>query len=452
MEKTCIIAGFFAVALLILIFSGCEKAPERTEEPEPIEGSKLADLVETDTLVVYIMEESETLDQRRINQLTTLCNVDVEVVRIAADEYQERVMNDLASGIGPDILFLNDLYSLDATKAALNGNFLDLTDILAEDTDFSKDDYLDGVFEACQIDGRQYIIPFSCMMSLEVSSEESLQKLNFDWSEIETTSDYINALTRMTPVATKDIGFSSMLFSKNNFYALFSNSGIQLLDYKNSKVLPDEEGLREFMEAYKAFFSYDYDEAAGFSFANYDSYMLSSGTIAFFAPSSIESVTSTINCMKLDSCDYVLRACPGQSGEVVKSIFGQMAINANSKNTLNAYKFVKYMLSKEAQSDPYIIYYMPIRKDAIHNSIHGAYALYEANGYYFNDYDNLAFSEEEADMIEAEITKGDRFVRMMPLNVFNMVQESMLPFFRDEASYEDCLSELRNKLTLYMSE
>ena len=110
------------------------------------------------------------------------------------------------------------------------------------------------------------------------------------------------------------------------------------------------------------------------------------------------------------------------------------------------------MLSKEAQSDPYMIYYMPISKDAIHNSIHGANALYEANGYYFNDYDNLAFSEEEANMIEAEITKGDQFVRMMPLNVFNMVQESMLPYFRDEASYETCFADLKNRLTLYLSE
>ena len=452
MKKSRIIALFLIMVLLLLLFTGCAKTPDRAEESEPVEGPGLDDLVETDSLVIYIMKGNETLEQRRINQFTVLYDVDVEVVRVAADEYQERVMNDLAGGSGPDILFLNDLYSLDFTKAALNGNFLDLTDILAEDPEFSKDDYLDGVFEACQVNGRQYIVPFSCMMPLEISSEESLQKLSFDWSEIETTSDYINALARMTPVATKDLGFSSMLFSKNNFYALFSSSGIQLLDYKNGDVLPDEEGLREFMEAYKAFFPYDYDEADGSSFANYDSYMLSSGTIAFFEPISIEGITSTINCMKLDSCDYVLQACPGQSGEVIKSIFGQIAINANSKNTLNAYKFVKYMLSKEAQSDPYMIYYMPISKDAIHNSIHGANALYEANGYYFNDYDNLAFSEEEANMIEAEITKGDQFVRMMPLNVFNMVQESMLPFFQDEASYEDCLADLKNKLTLYLSE
>ena len=156
--------------------------------------------------------------------------------------------------------------------------------------------------------------------------------------------------------------------------------------------------------------------------------------------------------MNLASCDYVLQANPGQMEKVVGCISEQMAISANAKNTLNAYKFIKYMLSEETQADNSIISYMPVHKNVLHKGIHDAHALYKNNGGLFEDEEELAFSEEEANTIEATITGVDQFVKMVPRNLIDILLEAMLPYFQDEASYEDCLSELRNKLTLYLSE
>ena len=453
-----IIAGFLAVALLILTFSGCAKAPEpdHEEAPEPaIEGPGFDDLVETDSLVIYIMKSNETLDQRRINQFTALYDVDVEVVRV--DEYYEafteRVVNDLAGGSGPDILFLNDLYSLDFTKAALNGNFLDLTDILAEDPEFSKDDYLDGVFEACQVNGRQYAVPVSYTIPLVMSSEEKLEELGFDWGSIETTADFVEAMGLLTPDITQDPGFSQMLYSKNYFYRLLWTSGISLVDYESGEVLPDETGLREFLEGYKVYFPYDYEEGVGTWAVTDGTGTLASGTCAFWFPDGIGEMTNTIQKMKERSCNYEMQSIPSQNGDIVGTIYGQLAISANAKNSLNAYNFIKFMLSEEAQKDQFTRpSYMPVHKEVIRESVYDAPLLYKEKGYYFYDDEKLAFSEEEAEILEAAVTGVDRFVLRVPQNIENMLFESMLPFFRDEKSYEECFDDLKNKLTLYLSE
>ncbi len=445
-----ILSLVLAVVLFLLTFAGCQKPADTSEL---VEGPKLADLKDTDTLVLYIRKEHETLEQRRINQFTVAYGINVEVVRVEGDEdeYTERVMNDLASGSGPDVLFLNEL-DLDVTKAALSHNFLDLTNILSEDPDFSKDDYIDGVFESCQFNGRQYIVPLSYESLLTISSAEKLEELGFEWDGINTTADFMEEIARLTPDFTEAPGFAQMLDTKNAFHKVFRASGVPLLDYENKEVLPDEKSLREFLEAYKSYFPYDYDETGIIWTYSRGDGALMAGTCAFWSAPSMDGVTTTLNIMKNKSYVYVVQAIPSQEEKIVGSAFGQMAISANAKNSMNAYKFIKFMLSGEAQKDNFIsLGYMPILKEAIHEGIHDAHALKYINNVLVDD-DKLAFSKEEAENLVATIMGVEQFVRRVPQVLSYMLFESMLPFFRDEASYKDCLKDLKNKLTLYLSE
>ncbi len=463
MKKYRIPAFIFALLLLLLTFSGCEKAPSPIEPVEPIEGPKLADLKASDSLVIYLTKDSESFDYHWFNAFSAIYGVDVEIVRMKDyNELGERVINDLAGGSGPDILFVDALKFMDVTKVALNGNFLDLTDILAEDPAFSKDDYLNGVFEACQINGRQYTVPITVYLPFMISSEDKLAENGFDWSKIDTTADFTKEIARLTPTFAEYSGFRQMLHSPNYFSRLFWASGISLIDYENNEVLPDEKKLRDFLEAYKEYFPYDYKEGVGTNSMGDTAGALSSGRYAFGIPNDIYDVTYTLHMMANNSCNYELQAVPSQEGGIVGTVYCQMAITANAKNSLNAYNFIKFMLSKDAQIDEDILSVggMPIHKEAIHEVIHNAKALTENHGYWFEDEEKLAFSEEEANAIETEITKVDRFILRAPESIvqmgtyeFNdMMFDTMLPFFRDEASYKDCLKELKNKLTLYLSE
>ncbi len=427
----------------------------RTEELEPVKGPGLADLKETDTLVIYVMQSLQRTYMPQIEAFQKVTGVDVEVVSVIGDSevFTERVINDITGGSGPDVLYFNDSFKIDVTKSALNGNFLDLTDILAEDPEFSEEDYVAGIFEACQVNGRQYTIPTSYDLPFAFSVAEMLTDIGFSWDRIDTMADFIEEIARLTPEASeKNSGFQQMLNSKNYFIRLYRYSGIRLLDYENGEVLPDEKELREFLEAYKLYFPYDYD-ASGYAEVWNRVDPLLRGLATFWIPSFLTGIVDSISVMKLESSEYVYQVIPSQTGEIVARIGSQLAIPANAKNSANAYRFIKFLLSEEMQLDQNVLLGLkPIRKSAIHKNIYEAPALYENHGYYIEDPENFALTESEAEALEKAITGIDRFMQDERIVIPEMMWESMLPYFQDERSYEDCLSELRNKLTLYLSE
>ena len=449
MKNRRILSAFLAVSLLLLLFTGCAKTPESAKGPG------FDDLKETDSLVIYVMKDYETLDQRRINQFAAIYHVDVEVIRVDGKipEYTERIMNDLISGSGPDVLFVDNLYSAHIAKIALNGNFLDLTDILEEDPDFSEDDYVEGVFEAGQFHGRQYVIPLSFEAPVLLSSTEKLKEIGFDWDGIETTEDFVENLGLLTPEAEQTTGFAQMLDSKNRFSQLLITSGITLIDYETGEVLPEEKELRKFLEGYKAYFPYDYNKTGSTTITNYGHNELLSGDWVFWLSPDVSCMAQSISVMKSGSCDYTVHLIPSQTGETVANIRGgAMAIRANTKNSLNAYNFIKFMLSEDVQSDEIINYgYVPIHKEAIRSLVYETPALKLVNGFNVIDSGNPALSDDEAEMLIEMLTGIDRFVLGLPV-MSTMVQESMLPYFQDEASYEECFADLKNKLTFYLSE
>ena len=110
------------------------------------------------------------------------------------------------------------------------------------------------------------------------------------------------------------------------------------------------------------------------------------------------------------------------------------------------------MLSEDVQEDEYKLDgCFPIHEETLRKKIYESPAVELANNFVMWNYEESAFSDEEAEMILEMLTGVDRFVLGMP-NIENMVFEVMLPFFKDEKSYENCLAELKNKLTFYLSE
>lgn len=454
MKTKRIITLGLAVLLLLLPLAACQPTPSSVDVSAPIDSLTYYELTPTDSLVLYVPVFDEAQIQHLINQYEGLYDVEVEVVRVDGDyeAYAERVANDLAGGTGPDVLFLDYLY-LDIAKAALNNNFLDLTELLAEDEDFSEEDYVAGVFNACRFGGRQYTIPLSFFSPLFLSAESKLEELGFDWESIGKTSDFLEEISRLTPVAKQNGSFTQMLQSKNYAGIFDWASGVSLLDYENNVVLPDEKALREYLHAYKTYFPYDYDESGRSTVDNFGANSLIQGKFFFWSASlMIADLTWNIDTLEEASCGYRLRALPSQNGEIVGSVDGQMAINANTKNPLNAYNFIKMMLSAEIQSsrNP-LLTYVPIHKEAINAIIYGAYT-FDVAGTTYGGRRSAYLSEEELDAVVETLVGVDRFTQRNSSNVSVMLSESMLPFFKDEKSYDDCLADLKNRLTLYLSE
>ena len=446
------IAGCLAAVLFLLTLAGCSKEPAKASTAAPVDAPGYADLRETDTLVLYYVTEMAALEQERIQRFTALYDIDVEMVGVPAEEWQERVANDLASGSGPDVVFLYQLTNLDIPKAALHHNFLDLTKVLAEDPDFAEDTYVDGVFEDCRIGGRQYTIPLSYEVLYTVSSASKLDELGYREDSAQIMSDYLEELARLTPAAAESTGFQQMLQAKNHFYQLLMNSGIRLIDYEAGEVLPDEKELRRFLEGYRAYFPYD-DDGTGLRRISTDGDRpLSWGQCVFWYPLSLDGITRTIASLKNESFDYVLHPISGQTGEFIGNLCGQIAIRSNSPNTLNAYRFIKFLLSEEEQSNPFKLFDgIPIHKESIRKAVYEAPAVEIVNNVEIYHFEERALTEEEAEELMTILTGVDRYVQSDTVTR-TILRDAMLPYFQGEDSYKNCLKDLRSKLTFYLSE
>jgi len=326
---------------------------------------------------------------------------------------------------------------------------------LAEDPEFHKEDYLDGVFEACQHYGRQYVVPLSCELPLVASIRSDLEELGFRWDGVDTMSDLLEESVRVTPKAEVNSNFQQMFCSKNTFQRLLLFSSIPVINYETGEVLPDEKNFRDFLESYKLYFPYDYNEADRAMYhraLGYD--VLTAGRCAFVFPRNMDGLPATLSVLKNESYDYVIHSIPGQTKESVGIVCGPVAINANSKNTLNAYRFIKFILSETSQKDRYTIPDgMPILKKALYDGLVNSTGFTRGpGGNAMPDYEDRAFTEDEAEMIMELITGTDRFVLNLSNEIIEMVCDTMLPFFQNEASYEFCLNDLRSKLTFYLSE
>ena len=205
------------------------------------------------------------------------------------------------------------------------------------------------------------------------------------------------------------------------------------------------------MEAYQKYFPEDYDES-GYTYAsNNGDRELVSGKCAFWDPSAVTDIQFTMNLMQEKEHEPVVHAVSTQDGGAINPIHIQYAINVNSANTLNAYWYIKFMLSEAAQADEFTITGMPIRKEVLRKSVYEGYAVYTNHGFAVYDYDRTALTTEEADALYTMLTDAD-FSRRGPYLLFEMLKESMLPYFKGEDSYKNCLAELRSKLTFYLSE
>ncbi len=443
MKQIRFLSLLLAVLLLLTLFSGCGKR-----------GVTLDDLPETDELVICLPESMEryiTYDYIR-PYYDLYRNVRVRLVIVPGEydsaEYEDRVTSELVAGDGPDVLLLQYLRHTDLEKAAWNHSFYDVTDLLASDPEVSEEDCVDGVFDAVRIDGRLYTVPMTYRAPIYLSSGDKLDRLDFHWDEIKKTSDFMEEMARLTPAAAeRDEAFLQMMESKNRFYELFRASGIRLLDYGKRAVLPDEAAFHDLFEGYRAYFPYDYDASGEIDSWNIRHEALIRGDFLFFSANHFHNgLIWDINDMESAGVPAVFHTIPSQTGETVGQIYTQLAINANSKNVLNAWRFIRLLLSEEIQTRTDFDSLMddvPVNKNAVRNIVFGLSPAYPKN---------LYWSEEDKEALYERFIGMDRFTWKTASPVYDAMWEAMLPYLQGEKSYDDCVSELKTKLNFYISE
>ena len=219
---------------------------------------------------------------------------------------------------------------------------------------------------------------------------------------------------------------------------LYLDLGFRLIDYGAGTVDIDADRFRQFADLCRTW----YDKGPG-----------------DWAPLSVEALTNRV-CLLFNfgadkpsflSDGFTLRqmgetpvyaVIPDQYDGVTAQILRYGAIPSGSDNKANAWRFLKILLSEEIliDNDAPMSFGLPVRNDCLRVLL-----------------DRLLIQnpdetkEDETDAYYAAAQKVTRAV-MIPPVLLTYIRDNMEPYFRNQASFDDCYSDLLNVLELYKDE
>ena len=450
---------FAVVMLTVLLLTGlvgCSGDKERIVDPIP---QAKVDLAPTDELILEIPNYQYFYDKQFVKAIDifkkTYLNVNVIVNTVGDidntpnDQYQKQISNELMAGSGPDILITE--YFQDLYKTMDTGAFLNLSSVIEQDEEFHMEEYNEAVMNAGSYKDGCYFIPITYTLPILISEQGALDAVGFDLSKDADFVSFYHEIAECLPKMQENPSFTrALLQSVSHTYV--DTAGVRLVDYARKKILPDEASFKAMCEAVKPYWAIDIAEEWPERYSPFD---IPSGSFLFtYEERPNTSVFFSWSRMTIMEQTPVLSAIHTMDGGLNAEVISGLAIRAGSTNQLNAWNFIKIMLSEAVQ------YGRPGGNETTGFPVNKAALLHELEEVKKEDA-KCAFIdgvwmcpavpwEEKEPYLALHDAITNTSFENWPIHVF--FYECMSPYFEDKKSYDDCVAELKSKLTLYVSE
>lgn len=342
-------------------------------------------------------------------------------------EYKVRIVQEkdlemkFIKGECEDLIELTNMY---AGHLAKNGAFEDLTPYYEASGIVSGEDILEAAAEASRIRGKNVsVIPSFRIMTMR--GREAVDSEDWDVRKF------------------LEMGRENLMFAEQNpMYALTFCMGIKygehFIDYENKECHFDSEEFRRILEGCAGWPEYGlFQEGLSYS-TNFEDGDWFFDTV---------SIRSAWDIFYEDDEKYIekLIGYPGWEGPEYRfypdNVF---AINSTSKNKEGAWDFLEYLMSDRLQER--IDWGFPSRKDSFEAYVNEIYVP-------FNNKYVITPGEKEfaaiRKMVEASVYDSEVEV----LNpVWEIVTEEAGMYFAGDATLEDTVSKIQNRVQLYLDE
>lgn len=452
MKRVPAILSLLLSALLLL--TGCHGSAVGGDE---VSGGEPANMEPTGELVIYRPPytpdwmSAAIVEFRQVYRDVKVTIEDFSTGEFARnyEEYRDRVTVELMAGEGPDVIF--PLYlDMNLSKAMDNRFFLDLKPYMEQDKDFHQEDYLPGIFDGGAVGGGQYIIPLTVQLPIYLSSSQRLEEIGIGEPDSSDTAAFLRQIAGAIPQAEERTAFQQMMSSKNYFAFFLMNANLPLIDYREKTVCTDQEKIRDFFESYKLYYENDYEQSGMLYVDNMGFEALLEGEYYFDSINNFSELLFTAGVLKADG-GYTLSILRNMDGKGAVTYNSMVAVRANTKNSMNAWRFIKLLLSETFQSKAESN--IPVHQEAIRRIARSWQENYQTDTVTMDlkGYKNAPITEEELmEVLDFSLLADTSTIPDGAM--IEIVQEVMSPYFRDEKSYEDCFNELNSRLRLYVDE
>jgi len=383
---------------------------------------------------------------------------------------------ELLAGDGPDLILAQDTSLFDDIyKTMDSGIFMDLTETLNADTAFNWSLYNKTVMDSGIYKGKRYIMPISYSILPLMVINETLEEENINFADFSTLEGFTGAIRKyMANNMNNPDKYVTWSQSGSNIMTSFLNySNINILDYENRKVDLSDSNIKNLADTskdianyvnnpvrkYSSYNSARRDENGGIIYKHDATVGLRTGRIFFndrLMFSVIENFYFEYGGLTFDRTPLFTNF-PGTNGGTTAMVIKFAGIRQTSENKKNAYNFMKMLLSYDIQmlpaQNPNTDYNLNI---PVLMSAAKAYAkVHWEKSDMWGTPDGSIIWEKVPDEVHEQFIDMIINVDSCVLPAYapsNLVLQGFEPYFNGEKTYEACISDLKTRLEIYLSE
>lgn len=364
-----------------------------------------------------------------------------------------RLNNDLLSGNLPDIMYINptssnfDLYSL-AKKNLL----VDVWELLKNDPELGKNNYLENVFDAYAINGKRYVgVPTFSYGTYIASTDYVGDRTSL------TVDEFLDVMKKAGPGAK----FSDYIERSNFIYNIMNYDGTEFIDPSTGKCAFDSDDFVKLLEyAGTLPEEYVYDDNEVYT-DYYDQFR--SGKAVFLATNVYDLPSYKMQAYSAFGEKGTIIGFPttiGQSGVINTSSTPFEIING--KNVQAAWDFAKYCFTPEYQATAQ--YGIPVLESAFDAwAAKGMSKPYwedenHVKQYYSNTYYVDGVEKEVPVMTAEEVEKVKSIIKSCTKttyyneNINAIVEEEASAFFSGQKTAKDVAGIIQSRAQIYINE
>jgi len=164
------------------------------------------------------------------------------------EEMDLRLSTELNGGNGPDVILFPSSTTLDTTKMAMNGTFMDLSGMLASDETYDASNYY-PVLDAGVMEGKQGLMPLRFKLQYLMSTNEKLERVGISKEDMLTAPKLMEAMIAHGAQCEADYSAVQYLNATTIGGLLYNTlrlTNIQVVDYSNASASVSEEVFKEY--------------------------------------------------------------------------------------------------------------------------------------------------------------------------------------------------------------
>lgn len=365
-------------------------------------------------------------------------------------QMDEIVTNELNAGKGPDVVIFNSANNLDVMRLAEAGAFACLDERMKADESLVPEDYLPGAFEAGKVDGKQYILPLTFKVPVLYYNETP--ELGLEAGPVISYDQFSDALDTNIMKFSDDNTHGAITYTSLFPPLMVAGDAVRLTD-GDRKVEYDDEKLGQMVSVMKKM--YQQLEKITTIFQSYggdtidtvgryellldcpvDLFNFTWGLNNFYQNTGIENfrVSALSQENNLEVCAML-------------SSFGAVTKNADRE----AYDFLRIAMDANPISNKSKRCGLSLNKTALQEQLEQhkekTSTLQTKKGTFRMDGmpENVI---EDLNTILDSVTE----VTILNSRMMDILADTFDPYLNDEKSYEDCLTEFKQKMNLYTTE